>query len=253
MRFVRDVDDVSTRILIYIGLALVWAGFCGIAYLAIEPYLRRKMPRLLISWNKLMKGQWRSPLLGRDLLAAVALVSMEYPFGIFFVWWNAHQRTGHNFPVTGVSLQAMYQPVSWVANVMACAYSSIYLGLFVLSLYFVFRAVFRVRFIAIAALGVFLFFFGGGPPHYAQIDFILINLVIAALCSIAALRFGLLTMATFGFVASLEFSAPITFDFSQWYAPAATANFAIVLALAIYGFWIAIGDQRLFGSYKLDD
>jgi len=252
-RFVPDIGDTVTRILIFIAMALLWGGLCGIIYLAIEPYLRRRVPRLLISWTQLMKGQWRSPLLGKDLLAAVVLVSIEFPFGVLFVKWNEHYRTGHAFPVTGTSLEAIYRPLHWVGNVMGLAWSSIYMSLFILSLYFVFRAVFRVRLIAMAALGVFLFFFGGGPPHYTQIDYILINLVIAALCAIAALRFGLLTMAVFGFVASMELQGPLTFDFSQWYAPAVMANFALVLAIAICGFWIAIGDQRMLGNFKLDD
>jgi hypothetical protein len=57
----------------------------------------------------------------------------------------------------------------------------------------------------------------------------------------------------FAAVGALEFSGPITFDFSQWYALATTANLALVAALAIFAFWNAIGDQRIFGNFKLDD
>src|SRR3979411_3038913 len=37
-------------------------------YLALEPYVRRRDPHTLISWSRLLAGQWRDPLVGRDLL-----------------------------------------------------------------------------------------------------------------------------------------------------------------------------------------
>jgi hypothetical protein len=147
----------------------------------------------------------------------------------------------------------MCEPLSWLGNVCDAVYYSIYIGLFIMSLYYVFRAVFRVRVLAIALLGIFLFFFGGGPPHYSSLDYILVNLAVAFLATFCALRFGLLSTVVFAAVGALEFSGPITFDFSQWYALATTANLALVVALAIFAFWNAIGDQRIFGNFKLDD
>jgi serine/threonine-protein kinase len=253
MRYSPDTLMLMTRLADFLGMALLWGGLCGTAYLAIEPYLRRKMPRLLISWTRVLKGQVRNPLVGKDLLAGIALFTAEYPFGILFLAWNAHARTAHNFPVTGFTERALYEPLAWLGAVFADVYFSIYLGLFVLAIYFVFRAVFRVRWLAVAALGVFLFFFGGGPPHYSSLDFILINLAIGGLCMICALRFGLLTTIVFELIGSLLFSGPITFNFSDWFTPATLANLGLVMALAIFAFWTAIGDQRIFGNFKLDD
>src|SRR4030081_2070098 len=41
-------------------------------YLALEPYVRRRDPHTLISWSRLLAGQWRDPLVGRDLLIGAA-------------------------------------------------------------------------------------------------------------------------------------------------------------------------------------
>ena len=41
-----------------------------LAYLALEPLLRRLWPTLLVSWTRFMQGRWRDPLIGRDLLIA---------------------------------------------------------------------------------------------------------------------------------------------------------------------------------------
>jgi serine/threonine-protein kinase len=46
---------------------LTWAF-----YVALEPYARRRWPQMLVSWNRLLEGRWRDPLIGRDLLVGSA-------------------------------------------------------------------------------------------------------------------------------------------------------------------------------------
>ena len=41
-----------------------------VVYLALEPYVRRTWPVILITWSRLVSGQLRDPLVGRDLLVA---------------------------------------------------------------------------------------------------------------------------------------------------------------------------------------
>ena len=50
------------------GLALLWGGFVWLMYISLEPHLRRVWPRALISWTRLLSGQVRDPLVGRDVL-----------------------------------------------------------------------------------------------------------------------------------------------------------------------------------------
>ena len=58
-----------------ISQALFAAAFVWLYYLALEPYVRRQMPELLISWSRLLAGKLRDPLIGRDLLAGSLLGS----------------------------------------------------------------------------------------------------------------------------------------------------------------------------------
>jgi hypothetical protein len=37
-------------------------------YISLEPHLRRVWPRTLVSWTRLLSGQLRDPLVGRDVL-----------------------------------------------------------------------------------------------------------------------------------------------------------------------------------------
>jgi hypothetical protein len=52
--------------------ALSFACFVGLMYLAFEPYLRKHAPERVISWNRLLAGDWRDPLVGRDVLIGLA-------------------------------------------------------------------------------------------------------------------------------------------------------------------------------------
>ena len=50
------------------GFALFWGVTVWIVYLALEPYVRRRWPNVLISWTRLLRGDWRNPMVGRDVL-----------------------------------------------------------------------------------------------------------------------------------------------------------------------------------------
>lgn len=57
--------------LLFVGLesAIFWAVLGGMLYLALEPVLRRRWPERLIGWTRLLAGDFRDPLVGRDILA----------------------------------------------------------------------------------------------------------------------------------------------------------------------------------------
>ena len=71
----RSIVRTSTSIS---ALGAVWANHLGVQlvdcaqvllfYLAIEPYVRKLWPDTLISWNRVLDGQFRDPMVGRHLL-----------------------------------------------------------------------------------------------------------------------------------------------------------------------------------------
>src|SRR5258706_1091379 len=50
------------------GNSLLLSGAVCTAYLALEPFLRRLWPELIVSWVRLLDGRLRDPLVGRDVL-----------------------------------------------------------------------------------------------------------------------------------------------------------------------------------------
>jgi serine/threonine-protein kinase len=56
-----------------VAIALFNAAFMYVAYLAIEPQVRRRWPRVLVGWSRLLAGNIRDPLIGREVLIGLAL------------------------------------------------------------------------------------------------------------------------------------------------------------------------------------
>src|SRR6185436_18736523 len=60
-----------------IGHALLHCVIVWFLYMALEPYLRRIWPRVMVSWARLVSGRLRDPMIGRDILVAFALLSLN--------------------------------------------------------------------------------------------------------------------------------------------------------------------------------
>ena len=56
-----------------VGMSLFFASVTWMLYVALEPYVRRRWPHAIISWSRLLAGDWRDPLVGRDVLWGVLL------------------------------------------------------------------------------------------------------------------------------------------------------------------------------------
>ena len=62
-----------------LGFALINATLIWLLYMAFEPYVRRFWPTLLIGWTRLLSGQVRDPLVGRDILVGAAAGTIAAP------------------------------------------------------------------------------------------------------------------------------------------------------------------------------
>ena len=50
----------------------------GSAYLALEPWVRRRWPHAMITWARLLSGKWRDPVVCRDMLVAIACATASH-------------------------------------------------------------------------------------------------------------------------------------------------------------------------------
>ncbi len=68
-----SIGDSIGLFVLAVSTALFISGVTWMLYLAVEPWVRRHWPKTMISWSRLLSGQVRDPLVGRDILFGVVL------------------------------------------------------------------------------------------------------------------------------------------------------------------------------------
>jgi len=224
------------------GIAAGTALTFGVFYLALEPYVRRTWPEMLISWSRLLVGGWRDPLVGRDLLigtlfgiaasiAPLARVALPYWFPIANISAGAgvESQLG-TVPafIGGICLQS--EALMNAMGTLACL--------------FVIARITRRKWAGIILVSIFL-----GAINLVG-ENLVIEIPLAALIVTVMLycllRFGLLASAV-AWIVSQVF-APLTTDLSRWYAWRGLVAVSFLFLLALYGFKVALGGQSAFGA-----
>jgi serine/threonine-protein kinase len=104
-------------------LGLSWAGFqagfVGLLYLAIEPFVRRQWPDALISWMRIVGGRFRDPLAMSHVLVGLGAGVVLALAGAVSVWATNDLQAPNSIGLSGARLLFGYL-LSWL-NVSAFA------------------------------------------------------------------------------------------------------------------------------------
>jgi hypothetical protein len=220
-----------------IGFAGLWSGLCWLLYFALEPYVRRRWPWRMISWNRLLAGRFRDPMVGRDFLIGALL-------GILLTLM-------HQLGVIVPSLLGRPAPVPLV--VWPSAFTKVPFHLLMeipvavrdaLQWYFLlFLLVSLVRREWLASILVFALALTYNLIQEPELHVFWVALmgatVIASL--FVALRFGLLAVTVGLFFCYYLYQVPLTLDPSAWYWWQSLIYMAWPILLAIIAFSIARG------------
>ena len=217
-----------------INATAVW-GF----YAALEPWVRRKWPQVMITWSRFTTRGIRDPLVGRDLLlgagfgcvgAAIALAAAQLS-----------SATGHLLLPDLSALSGLRAVSGSALDVLT---NSVFLPLFLFFLLFASRIVLRKPSLAIAAFILLMTALTGSTaePWVAYPE----SFLVAIVTTILLLRFGLMAFMVAQAMAVFLVSMPRTFDGSQWYFGLGLAPLAIVAAVALFGFRTSLGGKTLW-------
>jgi serine/threonine-protein kinase len=236
--------------------ALAWALFISALvwffYIALEPFVRRRWPNLIISWSRLLAGDFHDPMVGRDILIG-GLLGFGHTLAIHMVTLilMSHNdsrglNSGGDFGAYGIqTLTAAFS-----SNIVM----SILLGFGFLFLLLLFYVLLRKEWLAAAAIWLvhasitYLAFVSTGPPILG-----ISSVIIATVYTVAVWRYGLVTTIALQLFFHLTFHNPITPDFSSWSAGTTIFSVVIIVALAIYGFYISLAGQPVFRGGILRD
>jgi len=228
------------------------AGGVWLLYVALEPYVRRFWPQLLIGWNRLISGRIRDPLVGRDVLIGVAagrigaLLISALQVGPQL----AGRQVTPFLPSATILLGTRYAIAAALFTVLRSLANGLQtLGIVVLLKILVKRNWLVLTLSALLLLPVAMAGLVQGQAPAIELAIFLagVVLVIGVL-----LRFGLLavTVTFYTFLAMQIF--PVTTDLSRPYAGTSAVVLIAIASLAAYGFYASRGDEPLFGRAVLD-
>lgn len=232
--------------LIAVASAALRTFFAMVLYVALEPFVRRREPQILISWTRLLGGDLRDPLVGRDLLIGVV-------YGLALLIFAGADNYllplfGKLPPIPGeVSTESLLGVRHALGQVLLYVLGQTIDALGIFFMLFVLQRILRSTWLAmivVAAAGTLLSL-GNNSDEYQL--FSAIALVVLYVSFLLVLkRFGLLPLVVGLAVQQVLQSFPATLHMARWYAAPSLAGLAAIVALTIYGFRTALAGQRVF-------
>ena len=228
-----------------VGQALFLAAFVWLMYVALEPFVRRQWPELLISWSRLLDGRFRDALIGRDLLGGVlagAIVGLSvHVANALPCWFNLPGETP--IPFNTVALGP-------AQNVLGAFLGNMIGGMFpaftVTFVLFLMRALLRKYWLSVIATGILVFLVNlGGENFFLELPFVTLMTVTMMFI---LLRLGMVALGIMIFVMALVNGWPITRDLSTWYATHSIFLIVVLLAMLFYGLRVATGNKPLLAE-----
>lgn len=205
-----------------------------VVYLALEPFVRKHVPHLLVSWSRLLDGRWADPIVGRDvLIAAVVAIWVEVFLGLIQSLPSANPLGIQHIALAG------WNGVAGSAIGGGAGFVTWMLILFTTCI-----AIYRYsrrRWVACAFI-----FLGIGLSAAARdenMHLFYLYLIVALLPAVVAIRFGLLFLVAFAILDDW-LQQPITANSDAFYFP--TSVFWVVFfgTLVILASLISLGNRR---------
>lgn len=201
-----------------------------------------------------MAGDFRDPLVGRDILVGGLLGlcnAAAIYLGVLLPQWSGiasppFMGSGSIAePLSGVGGQATHFLFIFTEN--------IFYAIAVTFLLLLLLTVLRKKWLAIPALWlIYLIPYvvsARGEPWV----FLLSPLLMATVWAITATRMGMLALYSFFLFSSLIRANPITNDFSSWYAGSTFFVLAVLMGLATFGCYTSLAGQKVFKGKLLAD
>jgi len=241
---VADALDEMFLILSMVGLALLMTAATWIGYIAIEPLVRRRWPRMLIAVSRFLAGRLRDPMIGRELLigstAGLALVLLRQLIALY----------PGTPPIQSASLTLSgLRYVGWfaVGSLALAIVGPIYAATLIVGAQVITRV--RASIIIVTVLGAMIVIGDVAGPVWLRVLF---GLLVGATVLVLIFRFGLLAYGAGVFSYVFIRRVPITLDPSAWYFGRSLFTLLLLTAVAVYAFVISLGGKRWLPEVSVD-
>ncbi len=221
-----------------VSQALMSAVLAGISYLAVEPHVRRRWPAVLVAWSRVFSGRWRDPLVGRDVLAGLALGAAAGLVGLFTGWLGSRTMDADSDLITSV-----LSTRTTLAALMAIPLAALAFSLLLTVLMLVLRTVARSNLLAVALV----ILLSGSSAAPAGAAGMLAAATLGLLATTCLIRFGLVALVAF-FLLGGVFN--VLRAALAWNGGAGTLILAAIVALTLGAAYIAMGSPKLPRAMK---
>jgi hypothetical protein len=221
-------------------VAVCTSAFYGVLlwtiYVALEPYVRKHWPQVLVSSTNVLAGRVTDPVVGRDVLLGTALgVVWVLLVQIVDRWSGAGELAGH--PGSVELLMGMRGTAGVILQGVPYAIRNVFFNFFLL---FTLRVVLRRQWLAAAAFaGLFAILGALGDDGKPWVNAV-VALAYFGSGAVVVLRWGLLAYAVGVFVSELLLKVPATLDSSAWYFGSMLTVVAVAIALASWALYTVV-------------
>jgi serine/threonine-protein kinase len=238
----RDEYLIFNRIA---GWNLYTAAFMFLMYVAFEPFVRQRWPRVLTSWTRLVSGRVRDPLVGRDILigalAGVTVTLLRETEFMASRWLGLRSPAPFTSSLDGLGSWRQFASLGLFVPLEAV---SLALGWLLILL--LLRIAFRSDKLAIVATIIVVLPIATLPGDHLLLE-VSVGALVAALSVVVLLRFGLFALVIEISFANAVARLPITLNSSEWYAGRSAMVLLALAGLIGYGFHASLAGRQLFG------
>jgi hypothetical protein len=226
--------------LLLVGLS--WAGFqagfVGLLYLAVEPFVRRYWPDALISWMRIIAGRFRDPLVTSNVLVGACAGSALALLTAVNAWATNGLMGLSDIGVKVSGARFLFGSLLSDLNVSAFVAIGYILVLVLL------RSVCRRTGVADVLFVVLLSLLNLVSPA---------SIPAAVLILIATVwilrRFGLLALVAMTFAGGAIVNSPLSA--ASWYAPMSLATPLLVAAVAAWSLYVILASRPSVVSHPV--
>jgi serine/threonine-protein kinase len=211
-----------------------------LSYLALEPEIRARWPHAIVTWNRVLAGNWLDARVSSDILIGASLgcgLWIFFKAVLLFV-----DREPANWDL---SLQWLSGTRPWVGAQAATLQNALSAGLFAFLTIFAMRQLFRREILAALASAVL---YTLTVDEVMRTNWLFLGLLYATV--FAALAFVLIRCGLVATVSAVYFLFAINgiilgTDWRAWYVPASLATAAVLLGIVTFAFWRSLGGREL--------
>lgn len=218
-------------------------------YVALEPFVRKRWPQRIISWSRLLAGNFRDPLVGRDLLIGAVFGSGMIICGLltsFAMRWFGQAVLSYNPGGYEIGTHL------FVSKLLSQLTAGIFLSFMALFLLLLFVMVLRRERLAFLVLWLLLSLVNSLIAQ-TRPQMMVFSALSAFFVVFVLYRYGLLATTATLYFAHLWVFFPLTTELTAWYATDFVIALILALGVAFYGFYISLAGQPLFARDLLEE